>query len=569
MRLIGLKLYNFRRYKNIDFDLSKNLHMIVGMNDIGKSTIFEALDIFFNGNNAFSKLSIQDLNHDAFLANDKNIKISCIFSIDKNEKVIIDSQYEVNPKDEYLLNKDGNIEIIKEYNFELKTIKPKIYLKSYLPNCIDVDILTKKQSELRSLLESVCPDSTADRRINSAMRLAIYSHYINENPNLLFEEKQIDTASILDDKNFYANLEKSMPDFYLFKADRENSTSDSEIQNPLSIAVKDVLNNDLIKEKLKEIQTIVENHVNEVNQATIEQMQKFSSRIGNSLKANISTNWQKAISNDINDENDIPINKKGSGIRRLLLLSYLMVDAQKKTAINNKKNIIYAIEEPETALHPKLQIKFINELYNMANKHSFETGDELPTNLDELNTYKILITTHTPNYLAFAKQDEVIYLTEDENENIVEITGENEIENIKNEMGLLPNPNYGFVIFVEGESDKYFLKNVGKIDELKAIFNLLDKHVDIIALKGSNLLNSIEKDFYKDLPVKQFHLYDGDRQEYKDFIDNNVNGKNDKWFGTTTKRKELEFYIPPLLIERSLGIDLSSIYNKYENMDFD
>ena len=40
MRLIGLKLYNFRRYKNIDFDLSKNLHMIVGMNDIGKSTIF-------------------------------------------------------------------------------------------------------------------------------------------------------------------------------------------------------------------------------------------------------------------------------------------------------------------------------------------------------------------------------------------------------------------------------------------------------------------------------------------------------------------------------------------------
>lgn len=569
MKLIGLKLNNFRRYQNISFDLSKNLHMIVGMNDIGKSTIFEALDIFFNGNNAFSKLSLQDLNRDAFLANDKIIKITCIFSIDKNEKVIIDSQYEVNPKDEYLLNKDENIEILKEYNCEIKTIKPKIYLKSYLPNCINVDILTKKQTELKTLLDSLCPNSIADRRINSEMRLAIYSHLINENPNSIFEEKLIDTSSILNDKDFYTNLEKSMPDFYLFKADRENNTSDSEIQNPLAIAVKDVLSGDEIKGKLNEIQSIVVNRINEVNQATIEQMQKFSSRIGSSLKANISTNWQKAISNDINDANDIPINKKGSGIRRLLLLSYLMVDAQKRTSINNKKNIIYAIEEPETALHPKLQVKFISELYRMANNHTYETGDEIPTNGNEINVYKILLTTHTPNYLAYATQEEVIYLSEDDNGNIIEIDGALELQQIRDEMGLLPNPNYGFVIFVEGDSDISFLKNVGQIPELKSIFDLSNRKVDIISLRGSNLLNSIEKAFYKELPVKQFHLYDGDRQEYKDFLQNEVNGKNIKWFGTTTLRKEIEYYIPPQLIETTLGIDLSDVYNRYSDTDFD
>lgn len=377
MKLIGLKLYNFRRYKEITFDLSKNLHMIVGMNDVGKSTILESLDIFFNGNNAINKISIQDLNHVALISNDKIIRITCIFELKQNEKVIIDSQYEVDPKNEYLLNKDGHIEIVKEYNFEQKTIKPKVYLISYLPNCISSDILTKKQSELKNLLDSLCPDSTADRRINSEMRLAIYSRLIENNPNAIFEEKLIDTASILNDKEFYSNLEKLMPDFYLFKADRENNTSDSEIQNPLSIAVKDVLSSEEIKNKLSEIESIIETHINEVNVATIEQMRKFSTRIGNSLKAKVSTNWTKAISNDINDSNDIPINKKGSGIRRLLLLSYLMVDAQKKSYLNNKKNIIYAIEEPETALHPKLQIQFISELYNMANKHSYATGDEI------------------------------------------------------------------------------------------------------------------------------------------------------------------------------------------------
>lgn len=569
MKLVGLKLKNFRRYKNISFDLSQNLHMIVGVNDIGKSTIFEALDIFFNGNSALNKISIQDLNRDALLNDDCVIEITCIFTLEKNEKVIIDSQFEINPQDEYLVNENGNIEITKVYNCKLKTIKANTFLISYLPNCISVDILTKKQSELRTLLEQLCPDSTADRRINSQMRIAIYEYLKIENPDFIQETKRIDTSSILNDKDFYSNLEKSMPDFYLFKADRENNTSDNEIQNPLSIAVKDVLSSDEIKEKLKEIELIVESHVNEINQATIEQITKFSTRLGSSLKANISTNWAKAISNDINDENNIPINKKGSGIRRLLLLSYLMVDAQKKSYINNKKNIIYAIEEPETALHPKLQIKFITELYAMANRHSYTTGDEIPTNTNVLNEYKILLTTHTPNYLAYATQEEVIYLSENENNDIVEVTGDLELQNVQSEMGLLPNPNYGFVIFVEGDTDKYFLQNLNKIDDLRNIFDLDNQNVDIISLNGSNLLNSIEKNFYKDLSVKQFHLYDGDLQIYKDFIANQVNGQNEKWFGFTTQRKEIEYYIPPSLIELSLGIDLSSIQNRYNDDNFD
>ena len=138
MKLVGLKLKNFRRYKNIDIDLSQNLHMIVGINDIGKSTIFEALDIFFNGNNAANKLSIQDLNHDALQNHDMIIEISCTFSLENDEKVIIDSQFEVNPREEYLVNESGNIEITKIYNCQNKTIKPSILLNSYLPNCIDV-----------------------------------------------------------------------------------------------------------------------------------------------------------------------------------------------------------------------------------------------------------------------------------------------------------------------------------------------------------------------------------------------------------------------------------------------
>ena len=568
MELVGLKLKNFRGYRDIEFDLSQNLHMIVGNNDIGKSTILEALDIFFNDKSAVNKISFDDLNHKSKLEGETTANITCLFKLKEDEQVVIDSSFLINPKDEFLLNELGLLEITKKYDFSGSTIKQSIYIVSCIPNCIDSSILTKKQTELKTLVERLIPDSDVDKRVNSLMRQALYQHYLSVNPEYTLETKEIDTKSILNDKDFYTNLEKQLPDFYLFKADRENNTADSEIQNPLSLAVKDVLQSDEVKQKLNEIQELVTNHINEVNVATIEQMKRFSNRLGNSLKANLTTNWSKAFSNDINDSNDIPINKKGSGIRRLLLLSYLMVDANKKSFIKNKKNIIYAIEEPETALHPNLQVKFISELYSMANKHNFQLGNEIPTNLNELTKYKILLTTHTPNYLAFSTQEEVIYLSENENGEIVELSEETEYDRIKNEMGLLPNPNYGFVIFVEGDSDVQFLKNIGKIEELKNIFNIFDSNVDIISLRGSNLLKSIEKDFYKDLPVKQFHLYDGDRDEYKTLIEDKVN-TNPKWKGFTTNRKEIEYYIPIPLINIALGIDIDDCAQRYNDENFD
>lgn len=173
-----------------------------------------------------------------------------------------------------------------------------------------------------------------------------------------------------------------------------------------------------------------------------------------------------------------------------------------------------------------------------------------------------------PNYLAYATQNQVIYIGESDDGNPVEYTGELEYTKIKEEMGLLPNPYYGFVIFVEGENDQNLLLNLNKIPELKAIFDIEKQDVTIIPLQGSRLLKSIEYDFYKELPVKQFHLYDGDVQEYIDYLQNNVIGKNNKWDGVVTSRKCMEYYIPASLIECNLGIDLSPYISQYNDKNF-
>ena len=62
MKITKIKLENFRSYKSevaVDFS---DLTVFVGKNDIGKSTILEALDIFFNEGKGTVKIDKEDIN---------------------------------------------------------------------------------------------------------------------------------------------------------------------------------------------------------------------------------------------------------------------------------------------------------------------------------------------------------------------------------------------------------------------------------------------------------------------------------------------------------------------------
>ena len=109
-----------------------------------------------------------------------------------------------------------------------------------------------------------------------------------------------------------------------------------------------------------------------------------------------------------------------------------------------------------------------------------------------------------------------------------------------------------------------------KIPELQATFDLNMDNVNIIPLKGGNLLKCVEMDYYWGLPIKQYHLYDGDVAKYKtEVIDVRCNKDNNKNIrGTVTTLKELENYIPCNLLETKLGLDLSDYREQWHNADF-
>ena len=60
MRLIGLILENFRAYRRRTYIEFEDLSAFIGRNDYGKSTILEALEIFFNS--SLVKIDRQDVN---------------------------------------------------------------------------------------------------------------------------------------------------------------------------------------------------------------------------------------------------------------------------------------------------------------------------------------------------------------------------------------------------------------------------------------------------------------------------------------------------------------------------
>jgi len=111
MKIAKLKIKNFRCYEDeLEFQFD-DLTCIIGRNDVGKSTIIEALNAFFN--DAIDKGDLCTKNEDPI------IEITCCFD-NVPEEMILDSAIPSKPAEEFILNEHGQIEIKKFGNLEIQ-----------------------------------------------------------------------------------------------------------------------------------------------------------------------------------------------------------------------------------------------------------------------------------------------------------------------------------------------------------------------------------------------------------------------------------------------------------------
>lgn len=425
MKIDSMKISNFRGYAKdteINFD---DLTVFVGKNDIGKSTVLEALDIFFNEGKGVIKLDKSDVNIENNRSGNQETCISVIF---KNlpDEIIIDSSVTTRLKDEFLLNADSKLEIIKKYN---NGGSSKVFIKALHPsnaNC--KDLLLKKNEELKKIV-SKYEIECENQSVNSLLRKAIWSHYSKD---LSLQEIEID-ASKEDAKKIWDKLSSYMPVYSLFQSDRKNSDGDSEVQDPLKEAVKEILNDDSLKADLSKIAEEVRSKLQEVASRTLDKLNEMDPSIAGSLNPVIPSaealKWAdvfKAVS--ITGDEEIPINKRGSGVKRLVLLSFFRAEAERRLSEKGNGGVIYAIEEPETSQHTENQKKLTEALKLLSQMENVQViltthSAFIVKNLDFSNLRLIdrrngndhrIVTDVLPSQLKYSSLNEVNFIAFDE-----------------------------------------------------------------------------------------------------------------------------------------------------------
>ena len=187
MKLKSLILKNFRSYKDVKILFDKSMNVIIGQNDVVKSTILEALDIFFEGGTI--KIDITDFSKNA---EDNKIIIGTEFVVDGEKEILIDTSNKTKLTDEYLLNGDGFLEIVKEFEIKNEKLqKEKVFIKAQYPKEYSNEpLINMKISDLKKKLNEKFNEEEVediDKRTNAEIRKALYGKASNE-----FEEIKID-----------------------------------------------------------------------------------------------------------------------------------------------------------------------------------------------------------------------------------------------------------------------------------------------------------------------------------------------------------------------------------------
>lgn len=436
MKLTELKLTNFRGYKNETSISFEKLTVLIGRNDAGKSTLLDALNIYFN--DAAIESDDASINGNA-----TNVRISCVFD-ELPKEIIIDSTYKTTLQQEYLVREDGKLEIIKTYN--CSTAKPKCSSILALANHPTAegcnDLLGLKLTPLKTR----CRDrgvnlSTVNQTIASELRQAIWTQ---PGVDLALSRVEVDLTAE-SGKAAWEQIAQNIPLFALFKSDRASTDQDEEAQDPMKAAIKETIKG--YESQLNSIVAQVSEELNRVAKRTVEKIQEMSPELANELTPKVKNkNWDSLFSVSLNGDEGISVNKRGSGTRRLILLNFFRAKAE-DAASSKKTGIIYAIEEPETSQHPNHQLMLLD---------AFE-------DLVDQDHCQVILTTHTPTLARKVNRNSLRFIYKNAGIPVVAHGRDDAtLDAIKHTLGVLPDHDVKVFLGVEGKWDIQFLTRISK-----------------------------------------------------------------------------------------------------------
>ncbi|MBT9154641.1 MAG: hypothetical protein DDT39_01320 [Firmicutes bacterium] len=521
MKLAAVILENFRGYNQSTRIEIDDLTAFIGKNDAGKSTILEALEIFFNdGKPERGDACVHGAG--------TTIRIGCAFK-SLPATILLDAAARTTLAAENLLNEKGELEIVKEWDSSVKTPKESVSAAALHPTNVDAtDLLTLKNAELKARVKKLAIDeATVNLTVNGSMRQAIRDAC----QPLILERKQLPLDKE-DAKKVWDQLKPQLPMYALFRSDRPSQDGDEEVQSPLKFAITQALKE--MADDLKKIEDAVRLRAEDVANRTLAKLTEMDSRLASELKPFFKADpkWD-VFKFGLMGDNDIPINKRGSGVRRLILLNFFRAEAERRRTEKGALSVIYAIEEPETSQHPDNQRLLVQALKELA--------------VDE-NT-QVLVTSHTPGLAGLLPSDSLRCVRKQaDGTAAVSHCNEDDLAVIANELGVLPDRRVQALVFVEGTNDIEFLERVSAM--LKpGLANIVDftsdNRVALVPLGGGSLKQWVAKHYLRNLNLPEVHIYDRDDAtppKYQPECDA-VNARGGGSWAVITAKRELENYL--------------------------
>lgn len=422
MRLKSIKINNFRLLNNVILDIEDNITLIVGKNNTGKTSLFEAINLF-TAEHANRKISFADFSQSTYETFVKAYDLFEKSKLEGNEEaksllekeiisltphISLQLQFEYNPKkdkltclNEFLVDLDKKL---TEVNI-LMAYEPKDTILLY--STLSKEIRENKKDIVNVLAETL--DNLYEIRYYAIDKNLEYRKRIEKGFILTLSQitkfEDIRAQRTMDDVRDDSNhsLTNSFAKYY---TDKEQADEDlKRLNDVLQNASQDLREsyNKALEQPLSTMKKFGAKTPLTIPDITIES--EFSAQ--NVLKQNIKYYYKNGSIN-------LPECYNGLGYSNLIfiILEFMTFLKQfrkslsaewsheeeiedKKIITQNAKSLIIMIEEPESHMHPQMQQVFIRGIKQLLQNEK-EKGIDI----------QLIITTHSSHIVAEAGLDE-------------------------------------------------------------------------------------------------------------------------------------------------------------------
>lgn len=471
MHISTIKIKNFRLLKDFSINLEKNLSIIIGKNNTGKTSFVLALEKFLkNGKIDFYDINTDFKNYLATLLKDMLLLKEENFNVIGELGIILEMVIEYDDKVDSLEN-------LSKFITDLEPDNKKVFFKfKFLLNYDNYKNMHKK---LQSVTENEKKESYIKKHLAENLIWKAYSYYEEERFENIHEIKPHDA-----DLNKLLNIEIiRAPRDFVKNNSKTLSVQSSDYFRARSKNDSKVL--DRFSEALEKIDKDLKTEYDVIYKDVFDSIKKYIDDDSINPEVIPELNAEKIIGDNtiVKYQNDLPEYNNGLGYLNLIsILLEIHLYVEKLSGKASKPDIfLLFIEEPEAHTHPQMQYIFIKNIKELLKKQSFQS----------------IISSHSSHIVSNSDFEDIKYfyfnhkLKTVDSKNISELMskiGKDHFAFLKKYLTLNSAELFfaNKAIFIEGDSERILLPSfIKKISAEPDFSNAIYQNISIIHVGGA------------------------------------------------------------------------------------